>query len=465
MKTTTEPIAATAFLNLEGDEMNDAPESFLDSLPDGWQSDRLKDCTSINASSLPASTDPDYEFNYLEISNVSYQGVIDPNAIERLRYEDAPSRARRRLATNCTAISSVRPNLQAVAFIKNAPDDLVCSTGFNVVQPTWHKLSPRYAYYTLISEGARQYFEASAKGVGYPAVDDKDFQSFNIPLPPLQEQHRISAYLDASCAAIDAAVAAKRRQLETLDAVRENIIETAVTRGLKANSKLRVIEQDWIAELPETWEAVRIKRVIARFDYGISVRSEPEGNHPVLKMGNIQAGEIVFSKMEFVDEVADALLLRQNDVLYNRTNSPDQVGKAALFSGTKDDAVTFASYLVRLRVNHRIIPEFLNYVVNCGGFLAFARRLAIPSVQQSNLNSTRYGRLHIPLPPVTEQLAICEHLNSRVGEIKCIVGTIQTQISTLTAYRKSLIHECVTGQRRITEADVRRVIKVVNHHE
>ena len=284
-----------------------------------------------------------------------------------------------------------------------------------------------------------------------------DYLNTHVALPPLPEQQQIAAYLDASCAAIDAAVAAKRRQLETLDAVRESIIETAVTRGLNANPKLRVIDQDWIGSLPEHWEAVRIKRVISRLDYGISVSSEPEGKYPVLKMGNIQAGEIVFSKMEFVDEVADELLLENNDLLYNRTNSPDQVGKAALFLGSKGDAVTFASYLVRLRVNHRIIPEFLSYAVNCGGFLAFARRLAIPSVQQSNLNSTRYGRMLIPLPSVTEQRAICEHLHTKLGEMKRIVTTIEAQIATLTAYRKSLIHECVTGQRRITEVDINRV--------
>ncbi len=426
-------------------------------VPKEWTRDRLKDVSAINASSLPANTDADYEFDYLEISNVNYHGIVCPNAIERLRYEDAPSRARRQLAENCTAISSVRPNLQAVAFIESVRAKLVCSTGFNVVQPTTHKLLPKFAYYSLLSDEARQYFEATAKGVGYPAVDDKDFQSFSVPLPPLPEQQCIAAFLDASCAATDAAVAAKRRQLDTLEAVMESIIETAVTRGLSANPKLQVIDRDWIASLPEHWDAIRIKRVISRLDYGISVSSEPEGKHPVLKMGNIQARSIVFSKMEFVDEVADELLLEHNDLLYNRTNSPDQVGKAALFLGCKDDAVTFASYLVRLRVNHRILPEFLNFAVNCGGFLAFARRLAIPSVQQSNLNSTRYGRLLVPLPSVTEQRRICEHLHKKLRDLKRVVTTIETQIATLTAYRRSLIDECVTGQRRITEADLHRV--------
>jgi type I restriction enzyme S subunit len=205
--------------------------------PTDWTCDRLKDVSAINADSMPADTDPDYEFEYLEISNVNYHGIVDPKAIERLRYEDAPSRARRRVARNCTVISSVRPNLQAVAFLNNGRKDFVCSTGFNVVQPAEHKLSPKFAYYALISEGARQYFEATAKGVGYPAVDDKDFASFAVTLPPLPEQQRIAAYLDASCAAIDAAVAAKRRQLETLDALRKSTIKRAVTIGLNSSVK------------------------------------------------------------------------------------------------------------------------------------------------------------------------------------------------------------------------------------
>lgn len=63
----------------------------------------------------------------------------------------------------------------------------------------------------------------------------------------------------------------------------------------------------------------------------------------------------------------------------------------------------------------------------------------------------------IPLPPITEQEAICEYLTTKVGAMKSIMSTIQSQIDTLTAYRKSLIHECVTGQRRVNEADIQRV--------
>ena len=426
----------------------------MSAVPSGWKVERLKDVARVNANALPAGTDADYEFDYLEISNVNYNGVVSTDAIEHLRFEDAPSRARRRVASGSTVISSVRPNLQAVAFFASAPKHLICSTGFNVVEPQSNKLAPQFTYYHLLSENARQYFEAAATGVGYPAIGDKDFNAFTVTLPPLPEQQRIATYLAASCAAIDAAVSAKRRQLDTLEALRKSIIQRAVTFGIEANPKLRQVNSDWIREVPSHWDVCRVKRVVACMDYGIGVSTGDEGRYPVLKMGNVQDGEIQFAKLDFIDEVDDNLILERGDLLYNRTNSPDQVGKAAIFRKSRADAITFASYLVRLRVNHRVNAWYLNYVLNSSGFLAFARRLAVPSVQQSNLNSTRYAQLFIPLPPIEEQKAILSFLNEKNAAVDTVVATIQTQIETLTAYRKSLIHECVTGQRRVTEADV-----------
>ncbi|MFZ1640064.1 MAG: restriction endonuclease subunit S [Candidatus Contendobacter sp.] len=434
---------------------------FLKDIPSDWRSDRMGNVAEILFSNVDKHTFdseiPVRLCNYVDVykndritSDIEFmEASAEPREIAHFQIQKGDVLA--------TKDSETPDDIAIPSLVAETLPGVLCSYHLALIRPKAHQVYGAYLAWLHCSKAFRSHYEAQAVGVTRFGLSQAAFKEARIPLPPLPEQQRIAAYLDASCAAIDAAVAAKRRQLETLDAVRESIIETAVTRGLNGKTKLQVIERDWIGLLPDHWAAVRIKQVISRLDYGISVSSASEGKYPVLKMGNIQSGEVVFSKMEFVDEVADELLLEYNDLLYNRTNSPDQVGKAALFLGTKDDAVTFASYLVRLRANHRIIPDFLNYAVNCGGFLAFARRLAIPSVQQSNLNSTRYGRLHIPLPPVTEQRAICEYLNAKIGEMKRVVAAIQTQITTLTAYRKSLIHECVTGQRRIAEADINRV--------
>jgi type I restriction enzyme S subunit len=315
----------------------------------------------------------------------------------------------------------------------------------------------KFVYYVFLSDIFRKQVELAWSFGTQQNIGMGVIERLKVPLPPIEEQQRIVAYLDSSCAAINAAMIAKRRQIETLDSLRKAIISRAVTHGLAPQPKLRQVDHDWLKDVPAHWDVCRVKRVSECMDYGISVSTVEEGRYPVLKMGHLQDGEISFSNLDFIDELDENLLLETGDLLYNRTNSPDQVGKAAIFRKSRADAITFASYLVRLRVNHRANPFFLNYVFNSDGFLGFARRLAIQSVQQSNLNSTRYSQLFIPLPPVTEQDTIFAYLDEKVAELKRIIEGIESQIATLTAYRKSLIHECVTGQRRITDADLNRV--------
>lgn len=317
-----------------------------------------------------------------------------------------------------------------------------------IIRPT-AKLQPSFLHYCLSAPWGQDQILSLFTGASRQGLGQRDLGAMLIPLPPATEQRRIAMLLDQSCKAIDDAISAKQEQLVRLDGVRETTIEKAVTHGLDPKARLAKIDQDWIDSLPSHWAPVRVKRLLSRMDYGISESTERDGRYPVLKMGNIQGGELRFTNMEFVESVEDDLILQADDILYNRTNSADQVGKAAIYRGSKADGVTFASYLVRLRANHRILPAFLNYAVNSNGFLSFARKLAIPSVQQSNLNSTRYGRIFVPLPPLNEQREICTYLEDQLAKLKNIASTIEAQIVVLTDYRKSLIHEYVTGQRRV----------------
>jgi type I restriction enzyme S subunit len=401
-------------------------------VPKEWTSHRLKDVSAINISSLPANTDADYEFDYLEISNVNYHGIVDPNAIERLRYEDAPSRARRRLETNCTAISSVRPNLQAVAFIEKAPDDLVCSTGFNVVRPAPHKLSPKFAYYSLLADGARQYFEATAKGVGYPAVDDKDFQSLNLSLPPLPEQQRIAAYLDASCAVVDAAVAAKRRQRKILLALRSAIIREAVMGGVDPKAQRRDPAIPGYTNTPVHWRRGQLR-------YEIEIGSGDFASDKI-----VDHGEFAIYGGNGVMDRTDRFNVDGETVVIGRVGA--YCGNAHYVHGkawVSDNALV---------VKSRHAAQYLCHLFNALNFNAQANNTAQPVITGTKIKGTV-----VAVPPLAEQNAICVHLDQKLAELKQLVTSIESQIDTLASYRKSLIHECVTGQRRITEAEVRAI--------
>lgn len=406
-------------------------------LPPDWKSDRLKDVSAINGASLSADTDPDYEFDYLEISNVDYYGIIDQKAIERIRYEDAPSRARRRVTKNCTVISSVRPNLQAVAFLENGRKDFVCSTGFNVVQPAETKLSPKFAYYALISEGAREYFEATAKGVGYPAVDDKDFHSFVIPLPPLPEQQRIAAYLDMSCAAIDAAVGAKRRQIETLDALRMSIIHKAITCGLSDSVEMKNSGVEWLGKIPVHWPIRRIKDIV-NLKSGDAITSDsiaPIGDYPVFGGNGLRGYTNSYTHDGYY------VLIGRQGALCGNINYADG----------KFWASEHAVVATTLKKHDTFWLGELLRVMNLNQYSNAAA--------QPGLAVERIKFLRIPIPPFEEQIRIAFWLKNTIIKNEKMVSILREQITTLTAYRKSLIHECVTGQRRITEADVAKAYR------
>ena len=120
-------------------------------------------------------------------------------------------------------------------------------------------------------------------------------------------------------------------------------------------------------------------------------------------MSCIVNGRIDLDKAGTIEDVDSYLLLRKRDLLFNRTNSMDQIAKVGILDVEPSDKVSFASYLVRIRTNHRTLPEFLVYLLNSREFLAFARKNAIPAIGQANLSPSKYGELKILLPPLEEQ--------------------------------------------------------------
>lgn len=434
----------------------------MNALPKGWRRDRLKDIAAINATSLPSNTDPDFEFGYLEISNVDYQGIVDLDVIERLRYEDAPSRARRKVTNGSTLISSVRPNLQAVAHVSEAFDNLICSTGFNVVDPHQKYLVPKFAYYSLIAERARQHLEAVAIGVGYPAVSDKEFCVFPVLFPESSEQKRIVAYLDATSFILDAAIAAKREQIETLDRVRQATLQRIITGGLEAKPRLTSTGNHWLSRVPVGWTLVMLKRV-ANIQGGLTLGKVYDGplvERPYLRVANVQDGHLDLDDITMIEvpaEIAERVTLQVGDVLMTEGGDLDKLGRGHVWDGEIADCLHQNHVFAVRCVEWKLRPKFLAYVTASQLGRDYFEATGKRTTNLAATNSTKVGQLPIPLPPLDVQDKIIAHLDDVTEKSKALRSGLQEQITTLIAYRKSLIHECVTGQRRITEADLARV--------
>jgi type I restriction enzyme S subunit len=283
-------------------------------------------------------------------------------------------------------------------------------------------------------------------------VDYERLSRAEMPLPPEDEQAAIVRFLNHANGKIDGFIRAKRKLIGLLNEQKQAIIHRAVTRGLNPNAPLKPSGIPWLGDIPEHWEVRPIKQLLARMDYGISESSTPDGKIRVLTMGHIQNGRVLIPESGGVNQIPAGLALERNDLLFNRTNSPELVGKVGIFTEVQEGPITFASYLVRLRVRAEHSPHWLNYLLGSFRFWAFARSQALVSLHQANLNSSRYGRMVVPLPSRDEQDAIVAQIETEAGAIESAIARTEREIALMQEYRTRLTADVVTGKLDVRTA-------------
>ena len=315
------------------------------------------------------------------------------------------------------------------------------------------RYDPRFVNYMVRSTPFQWELQTRSKGIWISRLQltDEAFFAIPFPVPPPAEQTAIVRFLDHADEQIQRYIAAKERLIALLEEQRQALVHQAVTRGLDPSVRLKDSGVEWLGDVPEHWEVGPLKRAFGSMDYGISESASHSGAIPLLTMGNLRDGQVIVPHEGGVDSVDPYLLLREGDLLFNRTNSRELVGKVGLFTG-HDSPTTFASYLVRMRPNSNHEPEYLNMVLNDTSFISSARRESVPSLHQSNLNPTRYGRLHIALPPKEEQSVILRVLQEETVTLRNSVARTRRQIDLMNEYRTRLTADVVTGQLDVREA-------------
>jgi type I restriction enzyme S subunit len=327
-----------------------------------------------------------------------------------------------------------------------------------IIRPT-PKLDYKFLTYCLSAPWGQDQILSSFTGASRQGLGQRDLGEIRVPLPPLPEQQRIAAYLDASCAAIDAAVAAKRRQLETLEALRKAIITHALTLGLKHDVRTRPSGQDWLGAIPQHWSALCLKRLLREpLTYGLNEAAELEDRDlpRYLRITDFdddgRLRDDTFRSLPW--EVAREALLQPDDVLFARSGAT--VGKTFMFRDYTGEAC-FAGYLIRARtLPWKLDAQFLYLFTKTLAYEAW-KNLIFTQATIQNISAAKYNYLTIPVPPLPEQQAIVAHVQKKDGEFRRLAAQIERQMETLLTYRKSLIHECVTGQRRVTDEDLRQM--------
>ncbi|MBU2720518.1 type I restriction endonuclease subunit S, partial [Acidithiobacillus ferridurans] len=196
----------------------------------------------------------------------------------------------------------------------------------------------------------------------------------------------------------------------------------------------------------EGWVEKRLRDVCNRFEYGSSAKSKEAGKIPVLRMGNIKKGRFSWDLLLYTDDDTEInkYLLKHNDVLFNRTNSPDLVGKTAIYKS--EEPAIFAGYLIRVhRKEDAIDADYLNYFLNSSFAKYQGSTVMTSSVNQANINASKLGEYKIPIPPLIEQKMVVAKFDDLHNETQHLESIYQQKLAALDELKQSLLHQTFNG--------------------
>lgn len=417
---------------------------WLGDVPEHWEVRRLKYTASINDEALPETTDPDYEFSYVDIGNVdAAKGII---ATETYRFEAAPSRARRIVRDGDTIVSTVRTYLRAIAPIRDADGSLIVSTGFAVVRP--RKLDSGFLSYALRAPSFVETIVSRSTGVSYPAINASEVGNIGVTLPPLDEQKAIAAFLDRETARIDALIEKKRRQIELLQEKRSALISHAITKGLNPNAPMRESGVEWLGKVPKHWDVKRLRQITPRLSVGLVINPstyvDDNGEIPFFFGSDVREFALLPVKARRIthesSEKISGSRLHAGDIVTVRVGAP---GVSAVVPADLDGA-NCASMMITRR-SSAFDSRWLCYVFNSGWGRFQVDRVAYGAAQkQFNISHAR--EFVYPVPPLHEQRAMSEFLDHEYWRHDALIAKVEQSLAVLREHRTALISAAVTGR-------------------
>jgi type I restriction enzyme, S subunit len=191
----------------------------------------------------------------------------------------------------------------------------------------------------------------------------------------------------------------------------------------------------------------------------LSLPMSLKGATPILRMGNIQSGEVILNGLKYVtlsERLLDRYMLRRGQVLFNRTNSQEHVGKVGIYRS--DEPAVYASYLIRLHPDEKLIDSyFLGQLLNSYSAQCRIKRYATPGVQQVNINAKNLGKVLIPVPSGATGLEEQREIAALLEKADECVRGYRPITESLEQLKKSLMHDLLTGTVRVDPSILSKV--------
>ena len=275
------------------------------------------------------------------------------------------------------------------------------------------------------------------------------FSKVYLALPPITVQDRITDYLDRKCSQIDAIIAQQQEVIEKLKAYKLSVITEAVTKGLNPDAPMKDSGVEWIGKIPEHWQVPKIKYLATIASGGTPDRSHPEywnGSINWAKTGELQNNELYETEEKITEmalENSSAKVFSVDTILVAMYGQGKTRGMTALLkvpSATNQACAGITVYSKDITVSYL-------WLFLMGAYDAIREKAN--GSGQPNLSGVLIADFNVTLPPIEEQMNICKTVAMRLPHIDSIIKQKETIVDKLTAYKKSLIYEVVTGKKEV----------------
>ena len=283
-----------------------------------------------------------------------------------------------------------------------------------------------------------------------PSVNEGQIREIRVPVPAPDQQHTIAAFLDRETALIDGLIAKKQRQIELLLEKRAALISHAVTKGLNPNVKMKDSGIEWLGEIPEYWEVVRIKYVSSINDETLSETTYPDCEILYIDIGSVDAASGIQNKELLLFEDAPSRArrkVRHGDVIVSTVRT--YLRAIAPIIEPEDNLIVSTGFAV-IRPHQRLDSGFAACMLRAPYFVD-AVVVGSVGVSYPAINASEIGNLCVTIPPSHEQHAIAAFLDRETARIDGMIEKVEESIDLLREYRTALISAAVTGKIDVWE--------------
>lgn len=420
-------------------------------LPDTWQTLTLGDLAEKPQYGLTATaSDEKIGPHFLRITDIQDYGV---------RWETVPfcectanKREKCRLQRGDVVIARIGATT-GKAYLISDPPDAVFASYLIRIRTDQSRLRPDFLYYFTQSHGYWEQINAAKGGRLKQGVNIPNLQSLLMPVPPLDEQAAIAGVLRT----VQEAKAATEKLVAAVQQLKQSLVRHLFSYGPVPFQEADQVElkECEVGEIPTEWHTATLEEVSEFLQYGTSKRCslEPVGN-PVLRIPNVVHNVIDTTELKYGDFDAKELQkmkLADGDILFVRTNGrKEYIGRCAVYRG-EPPASLFASYLIRARLlSERVHPDFFQfYATTQTGRSFLSGRASHAADGKFNINTQILKQVELPEPSMEVQEEV-------VDAIKCVeekMRSEQERANTLGEVFESLLHDLMTGERRVIEID------------